>query len=135
MCLTNEELAAIRERAEKATPGDWAYYENDNVVVTLHPDYQYAMEIVEEIGTGFDAEFIAHARADIPKLLAHIEVLEAENKRLKDIIDRIDDLVDEFFYVKTVNGKPTFILKDGLEKYIDIIHEIAAAVIVYDQTR
>jgi hypothetical protein len=89
MRLTNEELAAIRERAEKATPGDWAYYENDNVVVTLHPDYQYAMEIAEEIGTGFDAEFIAASRTDVPKLLDYIAELEAEVKWLREGLSSI----------------------------------------------
>jgi hypothetical protein len=95
MRLTNEELAAIRERAEKATPGDWAYYENDNVVVTLHPDYQYAMEIAEEIGTGFDAEFIAASRSDIPKLLAHIEALEAELETIVKEWSRLIDIKNE----------------------------------------
>jgi hypothetical protein len=129
MRLTNEELAAIRERAEKATPGPW-FKESDeygNINVYFAWDAPNGgNEVVERIDSEDDADFIANARTDIPKLLAHIEALEVENERMKDALIRIDELVDEFFNVENIDGKPTYVLKDGLEKYSDIIYEIVA---------
>lgn len=79
--LTDEELAEIRERAEKATAGKWrvdygvtAY---DRTVTTE------SFEILCENVSPKDAEFIAHAREDIPKLLAEIERLKSEYDHLK----------------------------------------------------
>jgi hypothetical protein len=76
--LNAEELEAIRKRAEAATPGPWGYADRDNVVFTANADYKYAVEIAEEVGHKFDGEFIAHAREDVPKLLAEIERLRRE---------------------------------------------------------
>jgi hypothetical protein len=70
-------------------------------------------------------EFIAHARTDIPLLLDHIAELEAELARLKDALIEVSELSDEFFNVEVIDGQPTFVLKEGLEAYSDIIHEIA----------
>lgn len=91
--MTREELAAIRERAEKSTPGPWV--RRGQWIVggdkgwdeVLAPDdvecglYCYGgtsrIELSEE-----DADFIAHAREDIPALLTHIDELEAELSRV-----------------------------------------------------
>lgn len=80
--LSNEELNVIKERCEKATEGPWNYYHEDGVVTTSDPDACYAPEIVEEVGHGYNGEFIAHAREDIPKLLAEVERLREWNGRL-----------------------------------------------------
>lgn len=56
--ITQEELTEIRDRAEKATEGPWS-------------EYVIQFACVEE-----DADFIAHAREDIPKLLAEIERMD-----------------------------------------------------------
>ncbi len=83
--LTAEQLAAIRERAEKATPGPWQLrtYVGDpddpkEVGISAGP---LAESLVT--GDGFlpvqaDAEFIAAAREEVPALLAHIEAVEAD---------------------------------------------------------
>ncbi|QHZ58649.1 hypothetical protein M655_025105 [Brevibacillus sp. NSP2.1] len=75
--LTKEELATIRERAERATPGPWKTSQHD----------QYSLDIVsvpeqevicwtDSFGQGArDGYFIAEAREDIPKLLAEVERL------------------------------------------------------------
>jgi DTW domain-containing protein YfiP len=60
--LTPDELDAIRERAEYATPGPWS-------------------DVGEECAKGpsaclCDLHFIAHARTDVPALLEHIAVLK-----------------------------------------------------------
>lgn len=81
--LSNEELKAIRERAEKATEGKW-YYEIDGDLYsekTRERDvYPYlTAESIPYINVSKeDAAFIVHAREDIPKLLAEIERLRSE---------------------------------------------------------
>jgi uncharacterized protein (UPF0335 family) len=89
--LNDEELEAIRKRVEDTSfesvyvKGDpWKGYEvrdNGNGIV------------VAETHTKVDAEFIAHAREDVPKLLAEIERLNAElekaNQNTKDIVEEL----------------------------------------------
>lgn len=68
-----EKLNEIKERTEKATSGPWeadlsrVYYGEEND------------ELVCEIWKSFDdATFIAHAREDVPALVAEVERLNAE---------------------------------------------------------
>ena len=91
--MTPNQLAEIEARAEAATPGPWGIYGYIGVLQTdgkrrniidigfLGTD-ERGFEIsvrVEETGIKpKDADFIAHARTDIPALLAHIRELEAE---------------------------------------------------------
>lgn len=100
--LTDEELAEIKERAEKATEGPWGVGKPSpnglNNVGTMS-GLLTAQTLEEE-----DASFIAHAREDIPKLLAEVEyrrekqaeLLEynrqyfAEIKRLRAEIARLE---------------------------------------------
>jgi uncharacterized small protein (DUF1192 family) len=93
--MTDEELQVIRARYEAATPGPWR---------VEHGRYSGADWLIGSLGTGYfdngmhfvhittnrvraselygnasvDAEFIAHAREDIPALLAEVERLRAE---------------------------------------------------------
>lgn len=75
--MTDDELRAVRERAKAATPGPWAvsYDEDvDTFGVVAEDDGPGDVFIVEEMGQPgqHDAEFIAHARQDIPRLLDEI---------------------------------------------------------------
>lgn len=72
-----ERVGEIRERAEKATKGPWR--DRPSVHGTR---YRYVMiDKAEEYSTmemqPDDARFVAHAREDIPYLLAHIDALSA----------------------------------------------------------
>lgn len=71
--LTPEDIAAIRERAEKATAGPWETLadegEYDFWGSVKGPDYG----VCHDVQIGYDALFIANARQDIPALLAHVE--------------------------------------------------------------
>lgn len=70
------DIKAIEARAAAATPGPWeaskdgwtAWAGNVKIADYLDPD---------------NAEFIAHARTDIPRLLDYIKELEAENEKLE----------------------------------------------------
>jgi chaperonin cofactor prefoldin len=83
--VKREELEAIRERAED-TSFEKAYVKGD-------PWKGYEVKgigngmTIAEVSCGADAEFIAHAREDIPKLLTEIERLRAENSSLCPIGD------------------------------------------------
>jgi hypothetical protein len=74
------DLAAVRERCARATPGPWKSYiegrdhtSGSNFIMTSDQD-------IELLGaTEADQEFIAHARQDIPLLLAEIDRLRVTN--------------------------------------------------------
>lgn len=93
------DLQAIRARSEAATPGPWEWRVcgNDSVyiraetldgVIELEDDYSGYPECGEHLimeMLGHDADFIAHARTDIPAMLAEVGRLQAENERLDQI--------------------------------------------------
>ena len=85
--LSEKEIEAIRKRADKATEGPWWASEGLYVVNNLTGDsYEWDADFVAETERESDAEFIAHAREDIPKLLAEIERLRSGLEALdKDI--------------------------------------------------
>jgi len=85
--LSNEELAEIRERAERANPGPW-YVGYGGVI--------YQKGIPDETGSCDDPKvadmscnqpnnrrFIAASRTDIPRLLDEVEWLKAANAKLR----------------------------------------------------
>ena len=86
--MDEETLAAIRQRADAAMPGPWEAWEatrsDTGDLVAVHVgdeywspnsyDYQPGSPISERRGLAMrDAEFIAHARDDIPALLAEVD--------------------------------------------------------------
>jgi Ead/Ea22-like protein len=84
--ITPEELATIRKRAEKATPGPWHVYAAYSLSDITPETRTCIVDCVASDGTlaREDAEFIAHAREDIPRLLDEIE-------RLQRVIAALDD--------------------------------------------
>ena len=76
--LSNLEIAAIKERFEQASPGPWKafiegrdHFGGSSFVGTGNHDIYLAG------ATGEDYDFIAHARQDIPRLIAEIERLKS----------------------------------------------------------
>lgn len=70
-------LKGIRERCEKATPGPWLNGYPNACKITPMPDHVWSIHkdlIGKDLETN-DADFIAHSRSDIPKLIAVIEKL------------------------------------------------------------
>lgn len=83
------DLTAIRQRAEAATPGPWTAAEwfgsDEGGWAAIGPHHTTDIDDVEfadepdgivHARAKLDADFIAHARDDIPYLLDRIEVLE-----------------------------------------------------------
>lgn len=91
--MTPAELDEIRERAEKATEGPWKYEEES--YKDEENRWQSATTVEDGRGDevlhddGYldddDAQFIAAARTDIPKLLSHISKQDEELKRLREV--------------------------------------------------
>ena len=88
------DLDVIEARAEAATPGPWrnepdtgagrvwvqrGYFRDE---ADCEPLFSLRGKEAYEQRSA-DADFIAHARTDIPNLLAALDELEAENKELK----------------------------------------------------
>lgn len=82
--MNAEQLTAIKERAEKATHGPWnadiytIYSEKDGHIAEVVDDNQFN-----------NMHFIAHARQDIPALVAEVERLKDENSSLKRSLEYI----------------------------------------------
>lgn len=116
MSITDKRLTVIQARVEEATDGPWfVEYESEECppfkpyAYAIHgptmqgvlesqvsDDFkaQYGHQMDEVVGVAAaDAEFIAHAREDIPALLAEIYrlknrvgVLQSENHRLSEAL-------------------------------------------------
>lgn len=72
--LTTEEIEAISKRTKNATEGPWKYNAQYGYLSPVTPQRQIAV-ICNEITRNTDADFIAEARTDVPKLLAEVQRL------------------------------------------------------------
>jgi hypothetical protein len=87
------DLHAIEERVEKAWPGPWRFATEETWPRRiLAPDGTH-------LGTWSpsyedDADFIAHAREDIPLLLSELKRLEAEKERVVALSKRWREYVE-----------------------------------------
>ena len=91
MSLTQAELNEIKERAEKASSGPWGIDfpllvcdQCGNTYEIVQSDV-FLAPVVAESKSEADAEFIAHAREDIPSLLDHIAELEAVINVIREV--------------------------------------------------
>jgi hypothetical protein len=75
MALTQTELEAIRKRAEAATAGPWRESKSTPSI------YAKGLKHIADNVLTEDAEFIANARQDVPRLLAEVERLSYERKQ------------------------------------------------------
>jgi hypothetical protein len=97
-------LEEIRKRAEAATPGPWRE-------VNLYIESGDANERLAEVCESVDATFIAHAREDVPKLLAEVKRLKQENNTLRGNVATIEKLTKcadtKDFAKRALNGDAT----------------------------
>ena len=78
--MTDDDLRAIEERANAATAGPWLYGEAKlNLLRLVWPmsnrDRLIAVEHRDHRATAEDCVFIAHARSDVPRLVAEVRRL------------------------------------------------------------
>ncbi len=75
------DIAAIKARADKATAGPWAWNSRHGLGapnrLVMWPSHEYGCDLDIE-GEEADLDFIAHARTDIPDLIAALEAAERE---------------------------------------------------------
>ncbi len=72
------DMEAIRQRCDRATPGPWKSYVEGRDHDSGSSFIMTSREDIELLGASVaDQDFIAHARQDIPQLLAEIERLKA----------------------------------------------------------
>lgn len=80
--MTDEELATIEGRANAATPGPWncrgSYSRRSTIFITAGPSEPNGEEIPATADKMDDADFIAHARQDVPALIAEVRRLRDE---------------------------------------------------------
>lgn len=96
--MNSEQLNAIKERAEKATPGPWlveeSRYEGSFNAVSVDSNYDFPACLMR----ANNAEFIAHAREDIPQLVAEVERLRriiSDIQLFSDIETAVSELAKE----------------------------------------
>lgn len=77
--MTEQDLAAIKARADAATPPPW------QAIITAETPSGPEWSVDAVHSTREDAEFQAHARDDVPRLLEEISRLRAMESRLKEI--------------------------------------------------
>lgn len=91
--ITDAELAAMKARVEATTPGPWrSIFEGrdqdsgSSFIMTAGDDIYLHSENYLGGGGHFcaDQDFIAHARQDMPRLLAEVERLRALVRRAGD---------------------------------------------------
>jgi hypothetical protein len=95
MKITQEELEAIRKCAEAATPGPWQVGAVPNLIFVETLNSELVLEKASGSMQDYNtAEFIAHAREDVPKLLAEIARLNLANDTLRGNIKTIETLTE-----------------------------------------
>ena len=82
--LPPERIEEIERRVNAATPGPWTQATDeggpDCYVLSLGPEKELLIECLDG---PHDAEFVAHARTDVPALLAEVERQAGEIEMLK----------------------------------------------------
>ena len=91
--MTAADLAAIRERAEKATPGPWEVPDfNDGAAVMDASRSVVTWKASDTHRSGpaqANAAFIAAARSDIPALLVEVDRLAGELARVTAMLSDV----------------------------------------------
>lgn len=81
--LSTDEIEAIKARCEQATAGPWKSFIETREKISGSDFIQTGGEDIYLTGaTEADQDFIAHARQDIPRLIAEIERLKAGPRRV-----------------------------------------------------
>ena len=85
-------LDQIEERIEAATEGPWSVYRTRVGTYVTRPDLLGVAREWSLVWQDADAEFIANARVDVPRLLAAIRAVETRLRSdLPDSDDHLDD--------------------------------------------
>lgn len=127
--MTEQELQAIKERVEKATPGPWGFDKGKKehmdrrpAVIEVFVEEENEWFISGDISDLKDAEFIAHAREDIPALIAEVERLQKALKTTDADLYVYKDLYNEMTdkSIELIKFLQTRISKGWGKKAVDL---------------
>lgn len=101
--LTKEQLDAIKARVEKATAGPWNAYTmageynvevlgGKDIFISASNGFGHWIEVSKE-----DAEFTAHARQDVPALIAEVERLQMLYSDEEELMTYIAEARNELY--------------------------------------
>jgi hypothetical protein len=89
--MTDEELADARARCDAATRGPWsATYHKDDRFGRCEVTFEAAADATKKSAEA-DAQFLAHARTDLPAALDEIEALRQHNDFLKELLADVNE--------------------------------------------
>lgn len=135
--MNAEQLQAIKERAQYATEGPWQVVESEESGVQIGTTWEHGQlkscvpVVTTACGVGnttvyinhVDAEFIAHARQDVPSLIAEVERRQkhlALSRRCYSIMEkaafRLQDKVDALELAEAKARMENERLRGALEK-------------------
>ncbi|MFZ3592244.1 hypothetical protein [Streptomyces sp. BH104] len=98
--LTDEQLAEIQARTESATPGPWwtdILPEHGGESIGIDAPGDNWIVPVQDLHEP-DAEFVAHARTDVPTLLAEVQRLKGELAKVAEFAAKRAE------YITAING-------------------------------
>ena len=103
--LTPDKLDAIAARADAATEGPWSASVIDGTGDVYGPDGMgVAYDCEGGCASEEDAEFIAHARSDVPALVEEVRRLRAALVELSGATDHLLDVgLDDRYYGHAAN--------------------------------
>lgn len=110
--LTPERLAEIKARTDAATPGPWfvEHLERDGFTyfsTDIAPLESFDGEVHAGVLDEDEAEFIAHAREDVPDLVAEVERLRSERDALQAKLDQVREWAeDNDVTLRRISGEP-----------------------------
>lgn len=94
--MTPEQIAEIRARAEATTPGPWRARDAEffqHIILGPGPTDELGesrpqvVAATQNVGWRSNAEFIAHARTDVPALLDALDAAEATVARVRGLVE------------------------------------------------
>lgn len=99
--LTYEQLDEIKTRASKATRGPWDWNSRHGLGapdrLVMWPSHEYGCDLDIE-GEEADLDFIAHARQDIPDMIAALEASEAARVKAEQALRTVQNAAKTLAY-------------------------------------
>lgn len=98
--MSGLDLAAIRARVQEATEGPWTAW-NRGVGFEVHADTEWGERAIfghvhDDCATQQDADFVAHARADVPALLSALDAVTLERELWRETALHHQEVADEY---------------------------------------
>lgn len=127
--LTAEEIEQIRERCAKASLGPWRWeYDEDLFANLLAPGDDGTLNMLIESALFVqstreqehsDAEFIDHARTDVPRLLA---TLDQERAQAVGLVDALQYAISVVCNAREETTADPEVWRDVLRRFLDTAH-------------